>query len=337
MPTDMTPTLHRFAHDAMATTFEVVLAAGSRTYAEAAADAAFAEIDRLEHELSRFIPDSDIARVNALRPGDTLQVGIDAFECLQLAEAVWRETGGAFDVTVGGFLPRSGASPPAASPPAAGRQGDAPDAGDHGPNLPAAVGMPLIELDPARRQVHVRSAGVVVDLGAVGKGYAVDQAVEILGQWRLPRGLVHAGQSSVFAFGEAPDPDAPPGAGWPAPIRDPLDHSRTLGRVRLRQESLSGSGRALHGEHILDPRTGLPAPAETAGAWAVAPSAAMSDAFSTAFMILPPPEVEACCRRVAGLSAILAARHGERTILRSFGPAEFVPSGDAAGDARRKG
>lgn len=325
MPTEMTPTLHRFAHNAMATTFEVVLAARSRAYAEAAADAAFAEIDRLERELSRFIPDSDLARVNALRPGDALQLGIDAFECLQLAEAVWRETGGAFDVTVGGWLPRSGTSPPAAD-----RRGDASDAEGGGPNPRAAVGMPLIELNPPRRQVRVRSAGVVVDLGAVGKGYAVDQAVEMLWQWNIAQGLVHAGQSSVFAFGDAAGPGAPSGGGWVMPIRDPLDHSRTLGQVRLRRESLSGSGRALHGEHILDPRTGLPAPAETVGAWAVAPSAAMSDAFSTAFMLLTPGEVEACCRRVAGLSAILARRDGAGTALRSFGPAEFAPTDDAA-------
>lgn len=332
MPTEMMPTLHRFAHDAMATTFEVVLAARSRAYAEAAAEAAFAEIDRLERELSRFIPSSDIARVNALRPGDALQVGIDAFECLQLAEAVWRETGGVFDVTVGGWLPRTSTSPPAAD-----RRGDASDPRDGGPNLRVAVGMPLIELNPPRRQVRVRSAGVVVDLGAVGKGYAVDQAVEMLWQWNIAQGLVHAGQSSVFAFGEPADPNVPHRGGWAMPIRDPLDHSRTLGQICLRGESLSGSGRALHGEHILDPRTGLPAPTETVGAWAVASSAAMSDAFSTAFMLLTPGEVEACCRRVAGLSAILALRDGAGTALRSFGPAEFAPTDDAANHAPRNG
>jgi hypothetical protein len=178
---DDRPGLYRFAHPAMATTFEVLIAAKSRAYAEAAADAAFSEVDRLERELSRFISDSDIARINRLRAGDAVQVGIDAFECLQLAEAVWRETSGAFDVTVGGWL--SGPDRDAAAQEA------------------RPVGMSLLELDAQRRRVRVRADGVRVDLGALGKGYAVDQVVEVLVEWSISRGLVHAGQSSVYALG----------------------------------------------------------------------------------------------------------------------------------------
>ncbi len=364
---------HRFAHDAMATTFEVMIEARSREYAESAARAAFDEVDRIEGELSRFIPDSDIARVNALRAGLAVKVGLEAFECLQLAQAVWQETDGAFDVTVGGILPNR---PPTQA------------AADRAP-----VGMHLLQLDATQRRVAVIETGVVVDLGAVGKGYAIDQAVEVLGDWGITRGFVQAGQSSVLALGHGPsDPEAlslappggrgeerrranphdergaalplpppagrgeealplpPPGGrgeelrtrvcaedadaasgafsgGWWMPLRDPCnprdprDHDRVLGHVLLQNNSLSGSGRRLHGEHILDPRTREPCRRETVAAWAVADSAALSDAFSTAFMVMPPEQVEACCLRHPELSAILMLRSGERFSVRRFGSA----------------
>lgn len=277
---DIAP-LHWFAHDAMATTFQIALTSASPLYAQQAARAAFEEIDRLERELSRFIPDSDIARINRLGVGESVKIGADAFECLTLAAGVWRATSGAFDVTFGGWLTRS-------SPGAAGSR---------------PIGMDHLVLDPEERLACVRKPGLIVDLGAIGKGYAVDAAADVLADWEISSALIHSGQSTVLCIGSDPS-----GRSWKMPLRHALRDGEVLGWLELASQSLSGSGQRLHGAHILDPRTGRPADSGIVGAWATSPSAAISDALSTAFMILSSDEVAEVCRRHPDVSAIRAMR-----------------------------
>jgi len=152
---------------------------------------------------------------------------------------------------------------------------------------------PGFSIDEAEHSVGVLADGVVVDLGAIGKGYAVDQMIALLRDWSIEEALVHSGESSVFALGS-----------WPVAIRNPERQEETLGSVELRDRSLSGSGLLLHGRHIIDPRTGQPVHGKH-GTWAGAPSAAESDALSTAFMVMSPPEVEDYCARHPHISAMI--------------------------------
>src|SRR5438067_2315962 len=94
----------RFSHHAMACDFEVILNRDDPVYARRAAYAAFGEIDRLEQELSRFIPTSDISRINAAPLHRATMVGPAAMECLHLARKFCDQTHGAFDVTIGDLL-----------------------------------------------------------------------------------------------------------------------------------------------------------------------------------------------------------------------------------------
>ncbi len=87
--------LVRLSHEAMACTFEVWIQGQDRH----AAEAAFDEADRIEQELSRFVEQSDVSMLNRCRSGETIRVGIEAFDCLKLALRVQHETHGAFDVT----------------------------------------------------------------------------------------------------------------------------------------------------------------------------------------------------------------------------------------------
>src|SRR5262249_52020235 len=151
------------------------------------------------------------------------------------------ETAGAFDVTVGAAVPRKGESPPA---------------------VPAPIGMAHLQLDRATRTVTKAIDGLIIDLGALGKGYGVDHAVQVLRDWRIAAGLVHSGQSTLFAIGAPPE-----SAGWRIAVRNPINHDAIIGHILLRDSSLSGSGTLLHGPHIIDPRTGGPADSPT-GAWA---------------------------------------------------------------------
>ncbi|MFQ5628234.1 MAG: FAD:protein FMN transferase, partial [bacterium] len=91
---------HHFSHHAMATVFEIYIAAEDAKYAGQAALAAFNELDLLEQELSRFIESSDISRINSLLPGQSTRVGPNAFECLQICQELYTKTGGGFDITV---------------------------------------------------------------------------------------------------------------------------------------------------------------------------------------------------------------------------------------------
>jgi len=276
--------LRRFAHSAMGCTFEVWLAEQDASYAGQAARAAFALLDGLERELSRYIPTSDVARINALRPGERIRVAIEVIECLQLATRVCDETGGAFDVAF-----RSRRDP--ASPP-----------------------QPALELDAHTHSVGVRHEGVQIDLGGIGKGYAIDRMVETLRDWSIAAGLIHCGQSTVFALGRPADDQD-----WSVALRDPLRQERSLGVVRVRDAALSGSGRRLHGDHIVDPRTGQPV-TDRLAAWALAPSAALADALSTAFMVMSTAELERYVSEHPEVSALIVRGDSGREDRTHFGP-----------------
>ncbi len=263
---EIPPAPQRFAHDAMACTFELYLPGVEPRYGQRAAQAAFDEIDRLEQILSRFVPHSDIARLSALEAGQFLRVSPETAECLQLAERVYAATRGAFDVA---FRSRR--------------------------DLRSA---PLV-FDPVACAVGVREARVSLDLGALGKGYAVERVVALLREWQVSSALVHSGQSTVYARGQPPN-----GGTWRVALRAPEQSAAPLGFVELRDAALSGSGQLLHGGHIVDPRTGRPADRHDA-TWASAPSATVADALSTAFMLMAADEVRALCEHWPGVSAIL--------------------------------
>jgi len=138
-----------------------------------------------------------------------------------------------------------------------------------------------------------RPRALDLDLGAIGKGFALDRAAEVLGQWSVRNALLHAGTSTALGLG--PGPGGRGGAGWPVGVAADWRCPGAPRRVRLRGLALSGSGTEVKGEHIVDPRTGRPARAHPA-AWAAHPSAAVSDALSTAFFVQSAAEVARYCR-----------------------------------------
>jgi thiamine biosynthesis lipoprotein len=177
---------------------------------------------------------------------------------------------------------------------------------------------------------------VRLDLGGIGKGYAVDRMAELLEEWDLERAIVHGGFSSVLAL-EAPAE----GEAWPLTLTDPVEPSRLLARVSLRQQAISGSG-LQKGAHIRDPRTGEGVRGRLA-AWAAIPRhdvtrgnaigereprdrpTAITDALATAFMVSSAEEIAALCQRSPGLEAWLLEESGASQSrdpeLRHFGGA----------------
>jgi thiamine biosynthesis lipoprotein len=289
----------RLSHRAMATLYEVLIADEDPSFAEQAAQAMFEELDRLEAELSRYLPNSDIARVNNLSPHQETRVGIDAFEALRLSKQYWASTFGAFDATVGSLmdcLVGKGRTPLDPSP-------------DELERARRACGMNLIELDEATFTVRVLEPAPRIDLGAVGKGYAVDRAVELLKEWGVGSALVHGGRSSVYAYGPL---EGEPG--WPVTMSDPARPEALLERIVLCDRALSGSG-VQRGRHIVDPRTGRVA-ASCKAAWVCSLSAAESDALSTACMVMDTEEIRRYQARYPDTWVMVLPEGGENSLSR---------------------
>jgi FAD:protein FMN transferase len=302
------PDIPRFSHEAMATVYEVYAVHADHQYAAQAAQATFDLVDRLERELSRFLPNSDITRINHLDAGESTRVTPSTLECLAIARHMFDLTEGAFDVSIG-------------------------------------TGLPSLELVPDESVVRATTRGVQVDLGGIGKGYAVDLMAELLEEWGLHAALVHGGFSSVLAL------EPPPGRdGWALTLSDPSAPARVLARLSVRQTALGASG-LRKGDHIVDPRTGrpvrgrlaawvaLPRPGQSASdAGADAPpraaAAAVTDALTTACMVLGRDHIEALCEGSPGLEAWIlqapaAPPDGDTQLLHFGGDGDLYSDADA--------
>ncbi len=233
-----------FTHHAMATQFQVRIAGEEKTYAAQTAQAAFALTDKLESCLSCFRPNSDICQIAQLAHGETLRLSEPVFACLEIAKKMDLATRGAFSISAAA--------------------------------LQSQPEQPRWTLLKEKFSIRCDGGKLEFDLGAIGKGFALDRMAEVLREWSCESFLLVAGGSSILA-GNAPSGSA----GWLCGLAD--DHSPR--RYRLKNCSLSGSGLAVKGQHILDPRTGKPALRQNR-AWALSETAAESDALSTACMVL---------------------------------------------------
>jgi FAD:protein FMN transferase len=238
---------------AMGTTFTIEMYGADRTAMDSATNDAFVEVHRLDHLLSNYIPDSELSLLNQRAAEVPVKVSGELFDLLKVCMEDSRQSQGTFDITVGplmkvwGFYKDSGhlASP------------------DKVRTAMQAVGWRNITLDPATSSVSFKKRGVNLDLGGVGKGYAVDRMVQILKRDGTTSALVSAGGSSIYGIGAPPDGPR----GWSIHIRDPKNEEDTAAQVTLKNASLSTSGGyekffwadgKLY-SHIMDPRTGFPA------------------------------------------------------------------------------
>jgi len=262
----------QFNHRAMATFFEVRIAGQERTYAAQAAQAAFDLLDMLESHLSRFRAGSCIAQIAQLAPGERTRLSEPAFACLEIAKKMELATLGAFSVAAAA--------------------------------MQTQAEQPHWSLHSGELSIQCESGKLSFDLGAVGKGFALDRMAELLLSWDCPSFLLVAGGSSIFA-GASPEQTA----GWSCGLGD----DNAPQRFSLSHASLSGSGLAVKGSHILDPRTGLAA-RRNRRAWALANTAAESDALSTAAMVLTRQELEEVLAQNPSWLCFLETDTGNRPI-----------------------
>jgi thiamine biosynthesis lipoprotein len=288
------PGMKRFHHEAMATTFEVMVVHEDEKYARRVAAEAFELVNRLEAELSRFVPNSDISRINNLPAHQPLLLGLDAFQCLQLSCRIYTETEGAFDVTIGPVLNcwRN-------------KDGSLRVPSKEELNLARRrTGTNLLTLNEDEHTIELSNSPVQIDLGGVGKGYAVNKIAEFLREWGIETALISGGYSSVLAL------EAPAGTkGWPLTISNPNNRKEILARPHLACRALGSSG-IKKGHHIIDPRSMQPVEGKIA-VWSSAVDAATADALSTAFMVMSPEQIEQYCSKHPDISGMIMLQHPE--------------------------
>ncbi len=292
----------------MSTFFELLVAGEKEIYARSAAQAFFKEIDRLERLFSRFDPGSEISMINRLEPGETLPIGIETYECLKTSFELMAATGGAFNINFRAIKNKRAAGGGGSNKSTdetlnSARSGDSQDdkinravsksksiaGSQQKQHLEQDLWAELFPLELIETQsqylalrLEESTYGLDLDLGAIGKGYALEAAAGLLSSWEIDSFLANAGQSTVLARGKE---------AWPVTVGGGFDFLKP-GRASLKDRALSGSGHEVKGEHIYDPRRRQSQSRQLA-VWVSHPSPALSDGLSTAFMVMDLEEIEA--------------------------------------------
>jgi thiamine biosynthesis lipoprotein len=312
---------------AMACEFEAVLNAGQYDAGTEVALDALDLVERLEAQLSYFRPESEVSEINRSAAEEPVCVEERLFLLLSTAAEIHTETDGAFDLTATPLWKAWGF---------ARGEGRVPSEEEVAEAL-ETVGGTLVELDADRRTVRFQKAGVELNLGSIGKGYALDRVAEVMDEAGIGDYLIQGGQSSVRARGSrltGSDPD-----GWLVGLGHPLRPGTRLGHVRLRDRALGTSGSASQFfrhkgrrySHIVDPRTGQPTEV-VLSATVLAPDAARADALATSFFVLGREKAVEFCRKHPELAAILicpaSGSPGFELHTIGLSDGEFLPTED---------
>jgi thiamine biosynthesis lipoprotein len=292
---------HAFSKQAvtMGSSLQVTLWTADDAGASAAADALFAEFDRLDHLLSVWKEGSDVLRLNAAAGREPVRVSAETIEVLTLARQISGWTDGKFDVTFGAL---------------SGLWKFDQDQDDRIPS-PAAVAARLpdvdytaLDIDAARGTAFLRRPGMRAHLGGIGKGYAIDRGAAILRSRGFRDFLIQSG-GDLLASGHRGDRP------WRLGIRDPRGPAdRSFATLDLTNGTFSTSGdyerffmhdgRRYH--HILDPDLGAPARG-CRSVTIVADKAVLADGLSTGVFVLGPEKGMALIERLPDVEGVIVS------------------------------
>ena len=265
-----------FTHHAMNTSFSLRLRGIDETTARGMARECFDQIDVLEARLSRFMEGSDVWRINRMQGGETLFLNEATHQCLLLALNAHAKTGGLFDITLGTTIEHRKSCPDETPPPLAG----------------------ILSIDPETPAITCIEAGREIDLGGIGKGFALDQLRTLLEDWGVQDALLSAGASSILAIG----PNA-----WPI---DLSGTNETL-RIEIRNQALSASGITIQGDHIVHPQGADAMPTQRCSRiWVSAADATNAEVWSTTLMLVEPNEIASFIESQNELQSVILDRNG---------------------------
>jgi len=271
-----------FSHDAMNTTFSLRLRGIDGAIARGMARECFDRIDSLESHLSRFIEGSDVWRINHMQSGETLFLNEACHLCLLRALDAYTQTGGLFDITLGKAIEHRKSCSGETPPPLAG----------------------TLSIHPDTPAITCIDAGREIDLGGIGKGFALDQLRTLLNDWGVHDALISAGASSILAIG----PNA-----WPI---DLSGNTETL-RINISSQALSASGITIQGDHIVHPHGNQAMPKRRCTRiWVAATDATCAEVWSTALMLVEPDEIASFIESKKELHSVIIERGGRIETIR---------------------
>lgn len=309
-----TPLVHKTKY-AMGTVYEIAAYDHSPERAEMAIELAFAEIVRLDNVLSNYKSQSDLSRLNREGHFHAVKVPVDLYRVIEESDKYSRLSGGKYDITVAPLVDMWKAA----------LRGDRVLSQVEQDKLRACVGYQKIELIPPD-MVEFHSPCMRIDVGSIGKGYAVDKAVEILRANGIQNALVDAGQSSIYGLG------APPGQrAWEVHLRDPSNrvdptvmlHDNSVSTAEQTPPSLLGNEPA---GHIIDPDNGKPLDSKYALS-VVVNTGTDSDALSTTLLLLGPERGKAIVRQIPDAAAVWVSSDGKTETV-STGPEIRLAGGE---------
>ncbi len=276
----------------MGTVFEIAAYGESTQHTSDAIDKAFHEIVRIDDLMSNYKPESALSTLNRLPHFRAQKVPLDLYRAIEQAVQFSRLSGGKFDVTVAPLVKLWKAA----------LSGDSIPSPEEQRQAEACVGYDKIELIPPD-QVTFQSSCLQVDLGAIGKGYAIDRAGEILRSLGIRAAFLNSGGSTILAMG------APPGqSAWLVHLRDPSHKIDPY--VMLKDQSVSTSEQSApsllspeSAGHIIDPDTGRPIETQFAVS-VITSSGTPSDGLSTTLLLLGPKAGKSLVDSMTNVSAI---------------------------------
>jgi thiamine biosynthesis lipoprotein len=271
-----------YRHDAsrlsMACVYAIEAYGSDATALPAVLDEALDEVDRIDRLMSHYRADSALSLLNRNASRGPVTVDAELFDLIAEAMRYQRESGGAFDITVGPLMKAWGLF-----------RGDGRVPADHElADARRRVGGAHLVLNANEKTIAFDRAGVELDLGGIAKGYAVDRVVQLLRRRHIAAALISAGGSTIYGLGAPPGREA-----WEVEIQDPIDSRKTARTVHLKDRALSVAGSAEKSfeagsvtySHIMDPRTGKPAQGVLSVA-VVTSSGTAGDALDNAFFVL---------------------------------------------------
>jgi len=285
----------------MGTVLEITLCATDAVEGRRTMDTLFATATHLDALLTTFSPASPVSRLNARSGRGAQIVPPEVADLLSLSLSYWRSTDGTFDITVGPLMAlwRQAVATHALPSPAAAQQAR------------TRVGSEKVKFLPDNR-VALTRPGMAIDLGGIGKGYALDQLTNLLREQGLSQALLDFGQSSIWALGAPPDAE-----GWHLLVQQP--DGETVGIITLRDQALSVSGSlgqtfVVNGNrygHVIDPHSGEPLQRDLL-ACVIAPSATQAEALSKALLILGEHRGITLLQQFPGVVGLLVEAGGQR-------------------------
>lgn len=278
-----------YFHDAMATNFSLKISGVECSISEHVAGLCFQQLDELEMKLSRFVPDSDISRINRMKSGQEIMLEEEVYDCLRLAIEISSLTNGYFDVGTAEL-----------SDIYRGYQNGILNEFEYGNAISSAMKEKAggsLYLNPDMAMIHCVADGFKVDLGGIGKGFALDLLKEFCLDNNIKNFSFSAGGSTVLICEDTP-------------MKFQLSAKNEQRDIHLTHASVSSSGTGQQGNHIFNPATGQNEERLYDRVWVCSPQAGYSDAFATAFFSMQEHEIQEVSQDIEEINWVAISSDG---------------------------